>query len=53
MGGLPVMSKGIFENSYLRASVDAFQAANTNDVNRNGITIAQAIDKKQKLAETE
>src|SRR5207253_486768 len=31
VGGLPLMSQGIFENSYLRASVDAFQAANTND----------------------
>jgi outer membrane receptor protein involved in Fe transport len=49
VGGLPVMSKGIFENSYLRASVDAFQAANTNDVNRDGLTVAQAIDKNKNL----
>ena len=49
VGGLPVMSKGIFENSYLRASVDAYQAANTNDVNRNGLTVAQAIDKNKSL----
>lgn len=49
VGGLPIMSHGIFENSYLRASVDAFQAANTNDVNRNGLTIAQAIDKNSNL----
>ncbi|HEX8279278.1 MAG TPA: TonB-dependent receptor, partial [Segetibacter sp.] len=49
VGGLPVMSKGIFENSYLRASIDAFQAANTNDVNRNGMTLAQAIDKNKNL----
>ncbi len=49
VGGLPVMSNGIFENSYLRASIDAFQAANTNDVNRNGLTIAQAIEKNKDL----
>jgi len=49
VGGLPVMSNGIFENSYLRASIDAFQAANTNDVNRNGLTVAQAIDKNKTL----
>jgi outer membrane receptor protein involved in Fe transport len=49
VGGLPVMSKGIFEHSYLRTSVDAFQAANTNDVNRNGLTLPQAIEKNKKL----
>jgi iron complex outermembrane receptor protein len=49
VGGLPVMSNGIFENSYLRASIDAFQAANTNDVNRNGLTLAEAIDKNTGL----
>ncbi|MDF2191529.1 TonB-dependent receptor [Paraflavitalea sp. CAU 1676] len=49
VGGLPVMSNGIFENSYLRASVDAFQAANTKDVNTNGLTVAQAVVKNQAL----
>ncbi|BAV07040.1 iron complex outermembrane recepter protein [Filimonas lacunae] len=49
VGGLPVMSNGIFENSYLRASIDAFQAANTNDVNNNGLTINQAMEKNQGL----
>lgn len=49
VGGLRVMSNGIFENSYLRASVDAFQAANTNDVNRNGLMLAEAIDKNKSL----
>ena len=49
VGGLPVMSHGIFENSYLRTSVAAFQAANTNDVNRNGLTVQQAIDKNKGL----
>ncbi|MEX6689769.1 TonB-dependent receptor [Danxiaibacter flavus] len=49
VGGLPVMSHGIFENSYLRASIDAFQAANTKDVNNNGLTTAQAMEKNQGL----
>lgn len=49
VGGLPVMSNGIFENSYLRASIDAFQASNTNDVNNNGLTINQAMEKNQGL----
>lgn len=49
VGGLPVMSEGIFENSYLRTSIDAFQAANTNEVNRNGLTMPQAIDKNKNL----
>jgi iron complex outermembrane receptor protein len=49
VGGLPVMSNGIFENSYLRTSVDAFQAANTTDVNSNGLTLQQAMAKNQGL----
>ncbi|MFN8344422.1 MAG: TonB-dependent receptor [Spirosomataceae bacterium] len=36
VGGLPVMSQGIFENSYLRTSIDAFQAAVTAGVNKLG-----------------
>ena len=35
IGGLRVMSDGVFENSYLRTSVDAFGAANTTYVNAN------------------
>jgi iron complex outermembrane receptor protein len=49
VGGLPVMSNGIFENSYLRASIDAFQAANTNDINNNGLSLNQAMAKNQGL----
>jgi len=37
VGGLPVMSNGIFENSYLRKSVDDFQAAITVGVNKFGV----------------
>ena len=35
IGGLRVMSDGVFENSYLRTSVDAFVTANTAYVNAN------------------
>jgi len=35
IGGLRVMSDGVFENSYLRTSIDAFVAANTAYVNAN------------------
>lgn len=49
VGGLPVMSNGIFENSYLRASIDAFQSANTNDVNNNGLTVQQAMENNKGL----
>ncbi|MBF9237026.1 TonB-dependent receptor [Hymenobacter sp. BT683] len=35
IGGLRVMSDGVFENSYLRTSVDAFVAANSAYLNAN------------------
>ncbi|WP_082115947.1 TonB-dependent receptor [Hymenobacter terrenus] len=35
IGGLRVMSDGVFENSYLRTSIDAFVAANTAYMNAN------------------
>ncbi|WP_428664736.1 TonB-dependent receptor [Runella sp.] len=37
VGGLPVMSQGIFENSYIRTSIDAFQAAVNAGVNKFGV----------------
>lgn len=49
VGGLPVMSNGIFENSYLRKSIDVFQAAVNQDVNNNGIALNDAITKHQGL----
>ena len=49
VGGLRVMSNGVFENSYLRTSIDAFTAAITNDVNVNKLSRAQAIEKNQGL----
>lgn len=47
VGGLPVMSNGIFENGYFRVSVDAFQAAITKDVNTLGLPRDEAILKNQ------
>jgi len=49
VGGLPVMSHGIFENSYLRKSIDDFQAAVNKDVNNNGLSLNDAIVKNQNL----
>jgi iron complex outermembrane receptor protein len=49
VGGLPVMSQGIFERAYLRTSIDAFQAAINTDVNTNGLTTNQAIQKNKEL----
>lgn len=48
IGGLRVMSNGIFENAYLRTSIDAFQAAVKNDFNQ-GIPTNAAIEKEKGL----
>ena len=49
VGGLPIMSKGIYENAYLVTSINAFQAAITTDVNTNKLTTDQAIQKNKGL----
>ena len=49
VGGLKVMSNGVFENSYLKASIDGFQAAVTKDVNTTGISKNEAIKKNAGL----
>ncbi len=49
VGGLRVMSNGIFENAYLRNSIDAFRAAVTKDVNTGGLSKDAAIIKNQAL----
>ena len=49
VGGLPIMSQGIYENVYLVTSINAFQAAITTDVNTNGLTTSQAIQKNKGL----
>ena len=49
VGGLKSMSQGIFENSWLRTSIDAFQAAINTDVNINGLTTEAAIQRTKGL----
>lgn len=49
VGGLKIMSQGIFENSYFRTSIDAFQTAINTDVNTNKLTTEQAIQKNKGL----
>ncbi len=49
IGGLRVMSNGIFENSWLRASIDAFQTAVNKSVNTDGLTQKAAIEKNKGL----
>lgn len=47
VGGLKIMSDGVFENAYLRSSIDRFQAAVTNDFNNNGLSISEAIKREK------
>ncbi len=49
VGGLPVMSNGIFENAWLQSSITAFQGAVVNDINRNGLSKNEAIIKNKSL----
>ena len=48
VGGLKVMSNGVFENAYLRSSIDKFQTAVTSDFN-NGMTLDDAIEQEKGL----
>lgn len=43
VGGLPVMSSGIFENGWLQSSISAFQSAVVTDMNRNATSVDQSI----------
>jgi len=47
VGGLPVMSSGVFENSYTQASITQFQKTVQTDVNTGGLTVSNAIIKDQ------
>ncbi len=49
VGGLRVMSDGIFEASWLRSSIDAFVAAVNRDVNTAGMSRNAAIEKNRSL----
>jgi outer membrane receptor protein involved in Fe transport len=53
IGGLRVMSDGVFENSYLRTSIDAFNAAVTASVNANNTTASAADKKQQAIAQNQ
>lgn len=47
VGGLRVMSNGVFENIWLKSSIDTFQAAVNKDVNTAGLSQADAIEKNK------
>jgi iron complex outermembrane receptor protein len=49
VGGLPVMSSGIFENAWLLTSITAFQQAVLKDINQNGLSQPNAIRHNQSL----
>ncbi|MEO5889628.1 MAG: TonB-dependent receptor [Ferruginibacter sp.] len=49
VGGLPVMSSGIFENAWLANSITVFQQAVLTDINTNGLTQNAAIEKNKHL----
>jgi len=46
IGGLKILSNGVLENGYLKNSIDAFQAAVTNDFNA-GLSTSAAIEKNK------
>ncbi|HEY9196820.1 MAG TPA: TonB-dependent receptor, partial [Mucilaginibacter sp.] len=48
VGGLRVVSNGVFENAYVRTSIDAFQAAVKNHFNA-GMSTSAAIEKEKSL----
>jgi outer membrane receptor protein involved in Fe transport len=47
IGGLRIMSNGIFENSYTQNSITFFQNAVQTDVNQNGLSLSDAISKNK------
>jgi len=51
VGGLKVMSNGVFENSWLKTGIDAFVAAVNKDVNTQGLTQSAAMEKNKGLLE--
>ncbi|MDO7849665.1 TonB-dependent receptor [Hymenobacter sp. M29] len=53
IGGLRVMSDGVFENSYLRTSIDAFNTAVTAAINANTSAATAAQKRQQAIAENQ
>ena len=49
VGGLRVMSNGVFETSWLKSSIDAYQAAVNKAVNTQGLSQAIALEKYKDL----
>jgi iron complex outermembrane receptor protein len=49
VGGLPIMSNGVFENGWLVTSISDFQSAVRNDINKNGLSQNEAIIKNKEL----
>lgn len=49
VGGLPLMSNGIFENAWLQQSITSFQQAVLTDVNTNGLTQSAAIKRNANM----
>jgi len=49
VGGLPAMSRGIFESAWLQSSISAFQQAVLKDINANGLSQSAAIEKNKSL----
>jgi iron complex outermembrane receptor protein len=49
VGGLPVMSSGIFENGWLQTSISSFQAAVLRDMNGSGIPLSEALQRNKIL----
>lgn len=49
IGGLPIMSNGIFENSYTKSSIQNFQSAVINDMNQLGLSKDEAIEKHKDI----
>ena len=53
IGGLRVMSDGVFENSYLRSSIDAFNTAVTAAINANTSSASAAQKRQQAISQNQ
>ncbi|MCC6720569.1 MAG: TonB-dependent receptor [Bacteroidia bacterium] len=49
VGGLKIMSNGIFENSYTKKSIDDFQTKVNSDINNLGYSQTMAIEKNKDI----
>jgi len=49
VGGLPILSSGIFENSYTQASITQYQRAVQESINLKGVSLNQAVTSHQGL----